>query len=187
MKANKILLIAQVIGMYVCHLPLYVIAICTLTNTFTDVPHFFEILSNIFFGVGIGIFPIGIALAIFSIISIFKGKESPSEVTMVSKLVLIPWFILNYIFCACLILGFLNPFFMIAIPFALAIMVCTTYYYMIVTSLPDIAWFIRILIKRKVKINALLIISVIFMFIFCLDIAGGIMFNAATKEARTIE
>lgn len=189
MKANKILLIAQVVGMYICHAPLYVLAVLALTNSsvLDNVPHLSEILVNIFVAVTIALIPLGIALAVCSIISIFKGKESPSEVTMVSKLVLIPWFILNFIFCACLLMGFLNPFFMIAIPFAFAIMVTTTYCYMIATSLPDITWFIRLLIKRKVKISALLIFSIVFLFFFCLDIVGGILFHVATKEVKTIE
>ena len=187
MKANKILLIAQKVGMYICHTPLYILAILTFTDVLNNVPHLSEILVNIFVAVTIALIPLGIALFVVSIISIFKGKESPSETTMVCKLVLIPWFILNFVFCSCLLMGFLNPFFMIAIPFAFAIMVSTTYCYMIATSMPDIAWFIRLLIKRKVKISALLIFSIIFMFIFCLDIAGGIMFHVATKEVKTIE
>ena len=188
MKANKILLILLAASMYLSHIPLYIAAIAI---EFIDE-------FNINFDIGtpllwtaLGLMCVTLVICtlilIFSVISVFKGKESPSKTTMIVKLALIPWYILNFAMCICVLGGMLNPFFLWGIPLTMFIMVSTTYLNMIASSLPDIAWFIRLLIKKKIKISAMLIVSIIFMFIFCLDIAGGIMNYIATKEVKTIE
>lgn len=188
MKANKILLILLASSMYLSHIPLYIAATAIF---FQDLFQFEGDLATPLFFTSLGLMAVTLAIAllilVFSIISVFKGKETPSKVTMIVKLALIPWYVLNFVICACIIGGMMNPFLLWGIPLMMVIMVCTTYINMLASSLPDIAWFIRLLIKRKIKINGLVITSMVFMFIFCLDIAGGIMFYIGTKEVETIE
>ena len=183
MKANKITLIAQTIGMYVMHLPLYIFLI--LFNI-PSAAEFFDKVSGplliSFFVLTALVFPICIINAVFSVITVFKGEESPSKVSMVVKLALIPWYIMNFIICICLLSGMLNPFLFLAVPIVAAILICSTYIYMFSTSLPDIVYFINRLIKKKLKINALIIVSLVFLFIFCLDIAGGVMYHIAMNK-----
>ena len=101
---------------------------------------------------------------------------------MIVKLALIPWYVLNFYLCIMLIAGFLNPWLMLATPIVAAILICSTYIYMLATSLPDIAYLIRTLIKKKIRIKTSLVFAVIFLFIFCLDIIGGLMFYIITKD-----
>ena len=174
--------------MYISHIPLYLMAlsISLPDNSFLGDNPGATLISLIFAGMSVAMV-VATLILIFSIISIFKGQYSPSKVTMIVKLALVPWYVLNFIISVCLCAGMLNPFLMLAIPIAIVIMVSSTYIYMIATSLPDIAWFIHILAKKKAKPTPLLIVSLVFLFFFCLDIAGGIMFEVATKETKQIE
>ena len=188
MKANKILLILLAASMYLSHIPLYIAAFAIF---FQDLFQFEGDLATPLFFTSLGAMGVTLVIAtlitVFSIISIFKGKESPSKVTMIVKCALIPWFVLNFALCVCILGGMMNPFLLWGIPAMMAIMVCATYINMLASSLPDIAWFIRLLIKKKIKISPMLIVSIVFLFIFCLDIAGGIMYYIGTKEVKTIE
>lgn len=188
MKANKILLILLAASMYLSHIPLYIAAFAIF---FQDLFQFEGDLATPLFFTSLGLMGVTLVIAtlitVFSIISIFKGKESPSKVTMIVKCTLVPWFVLNFVLCFCIIGGMMNPFLLWGIPAMMAIMVCTTYVNMLASSLPDIAWFIRLLIKKKIKITPQLIVSIVFLFIFCLDIVGGVMYYISTKEVKTIE
>lgn len=185
MKANKLLLIIQTIGMYAMHTPLYILFILLQCHVDDAI---LSKLSNpcliIFLVLSVLLLPVCALIAIFSIISIFKGEESPSKVTMIVKLALIPWYVMNFALCAVLLSGFLNPFLMLAIPLAMAIMSIVTYIYMIATSLPDIAFFINRLIKRKIRISGGIIVSLVFLFIFCLDIVGGVIYHLEMKRIK---
>lgn len=185
MKANKILLIITTAFMYVCHLPLYAMFIMAFANIPENVDLQNEIMKGLFgtfLSLNVLIIPLVIVIGVFSIISIFKGKESPTKTTMVCKLALIPWFVINFAMCVVLIAGLLNPFFMFAIPVLIPVMICTTYVYMLATSLPDIAWAIHSLIKREPINKGLLITSMVLQFFFCLDIAGAIMHYVAERN-----
>lgn len=188
MKANKILLILLAVSMYLSHIPLYIAALAIF---FQDLFQFEGDLGTPLFFISLGLMGVTLVIAtlitVFSIISIFKGKETPSKVTMIVKLALIPWFVLNFALCVCILGGMMNPFLLWGIPAMMVIMVFTTYINMLASSLPDIAWFVRLLIKKKIKISPMLIVSIVFLFIFCLDIAGGIMYYLGTKEVKTIE
>lgn len=178
MKANKTLLIVTTAFMYVCHLPLYTMFVLAFANIPANSDLQNTIMKNLFgtfLGLNALIFPLVIVIGVFSIISVFKGNESPTKTTMVCKLVLIPWFIINFAMCVVLLAGLLNPFFMFAIPVLIPVMICTTYVYMLATSLPDIAWAIHSLIKSEPINKGLLITSMVLQFFFCLDIAGAIM------------
>lgn len=62
------------------------------------------------------------------------------------------------------------------------LMICTTYVYMLATSLSDISWAVHSLIKREPINKGLLITSMVLQFFFCLDIAGAIMHYAAERN-----
>ena len=183
MKFNKITLIIQAVGMYVMHIPLYILFVLIFlpieSETVSAWTNYLLIAYLILLAI---VAPICLLNAIISIISIVKGKESPARCVMFVKLALIPWYIMNFAMCGILLAGFLNPFLMLAIPIAMAIMIMVTYMFMISTSIPDITDLIRLLIRRKVKISAALVFATIFLFIFTLDIVGGVMYYFLTKE-----
>ena len=188
MKASRITLIAQIVLMYIMDSPLY--AIMILMTTHLDDNLMSELIKGLliaFLVLSILIFPICMANAALSLISIFKGQYNPSKIVMICKLVLIPWYILNFIMCIMLIGGMLNPFMMIAIPIVICIEVIITYVYMISTSLPDIAYFFNRVFRKAISVNGLLIVSIVLLFIFCLDIVGGIMFYLSSAKNQKRE
>lgn len=138
-------------------------------------------LFYVYLGIMVALIPLFITSGVLSIVSIFKGKENPSKIVMICKLALIPWYILNFAMCFCLIGGMLNPFLFLAIPIVIAIMVSSTYLYMIFMSAPDICYFLHQIIKEKKKPDALTIISIVMLFIFCLDPVGGVIYYIKTK------
>ena len=183
MKATNITLIIQAVLMYLMQLPLTIILILIRFPINDDIlSKAVGVLFVIALVLSIVAFPICIVNAVFSIISIFKGEHNPSKVSMIVKFALIPWYILNFIICVCLLAGFLNPWLFLAVPIVACFLILFTYAYMISTGLPDVAYFINRLIKKKLKVNFPIILSIVFLFIFCLDIVGGLLFFIQTKK-----
>lgn len=186
MKTNRTLLYAQLIAMYAMHTPLYIILILFQM-------HREDILEQMVNGllwtsavILLLALPLCFVTAGFSIASVFKGDESPAKATMIVKLALIPWYIMNFIFCFVLVAGFMNPFLMIGIPLLIAVMMSTTYLFMLATGLPDMAYVIHRGWKERVKPNGLTITGLVFLFIFCLDILGGIFLHVGTKPNTSL-
>ena len=189
MKANKITLIIQTVAMYIMHLPLYALLIFMWTLKENDLQEpLMKAMFITFLVLALVIFPICILNYVLSIVSIFKGTYNPSKTVMICKLALIPWYIANLYICFAFVVSvFGNPFMFIGAPLAIAILVCTTYVYMLATSLPDVAFFINQMVRRKIKIRASFVFSLLFLFIFCLDIVGGIMFFVQTRENKNTQ
>ena len=186
MKANRVLLYAQLIAMYAMQTPLYAIMVLI---PFPET----EVLDNWVTGLLIAslvlailTFPLCLVTAGFSIASIFKGDESPTKATMIVKLALIPWYLLNFFFGFLLVAGFMNPFLMIGIPLLVGILSSFTYVLMLATGLPDIAYVIHRGWKQRIKPNGLTITGLVFLFIFCLDILGGIFLHVGTKPNTSL-
>ena len=119
------------------------------------------------------VFPLGILNFIFALIGLFKGMENPYEITFKVKLVLIPWYMINFFFGFMLFAAMLNPFLMMGIPVLIFIMCSITYIYTISTSLADYAYTIRSFIKRDIKKKGIAILAMIFLAMFCLDVIGS--------------
>lgn len=130
------------------------------------------------------VFLICIANIILSILSIFKGETDLSKTVMKVKLALIPWYVVNFLMGVLIVAIFFNPFLMIGIPVAVGILAGTAYFCMLSTSLPDVAYYIRrVFIKREEERTARRVFTVIFLFIFCLDVLGAILFRFQNKKA----
>ena len=181
MKA-KITMIIQTIGMYLTHLPLYVMLI---TLSIPKDPAFQDIFYRVLFYATLVMMalmiPVCILNAVVSIKSALKG-EDPTRVTMIAKLSLIPWYILNVVICVVIASIFFNPFMMIAIPFVVGFFVMVTYVLMICTSLGDMAYYLYNN-KRKVWRDSVgMILAFICLFIFCLDVIGAIVLYRRSKS-----
>ena len=138
MKANRIMLIVQAIGMYLMHIPLYIFFI---VEFFPGLHEDFVIglikAALILMAV---VIPICIANVILSVISIFKGDADISKTVMKVKLALIPWYALNFAMCFIIVALMLNPFTMVGIPAVVALLMGGTYICMVITSLPDVVF-----------------------------------------------
>ncbi len=183
MKVNKITLIAQAIGMYVMHIPLYIFFIVGLLSS-TDEAFVLGLIKTSLILMAI-VLPICIANAVLSIISIFKGNIDISKTVMKVKLALIPWYVINFAMCVILVAVMLNPFMMIGIPVVVALAIVAAYFCMVITSLPDVAYYLRkVFIEKEEQITSQKVVTIVFLFIFCLDIVGAIRFYRENKKTQ---
>jgi len=184
MKAKTTLTI-QTIGMYVMQLPLLVFLI---TSLMPMDPEFQEtmglVLLKAFLVLAAVMVLICILHAVVSVKSAIKGEEDPTKATMIAKLSLIPWYIVNLVLCIVFTSILLNPFMMVGIPIAIALFVWVTYMLMLSTSLPDIAFFVRKKIRKDASVDKATVVSVVLLFVFCLDVIGAILlFRRSEKPA----
>ena len=181
MKAQKATLIAQTIGMYLMHLPLYIFFILEFIGAGNE-----ELLKWILTATGIMmaiVIPICIANIVLSVMSVFKGKNDPSETVMKVKLALIPWYVINFAIGAVIVAIFFNPFMMIGIPVVIAALMGMAYFCMLATSLPDVAQYLRKVRKDKTeKLIGARVLPVVFLFIFCLDVVGSVILYRRNKK-----
>lgn len=180
MKSAKGSLIAQVIISYALQIPVFMLFTSIIAGIGSDA--FYEgcLIAGIVTLI-LGILG-SIINVIICIVRAAFDHASPYKVTFICKLVMIPWFIINFFLCLLIILGSLNPFLMIAIPVLLVIMVSNTYMVMLAISVPNVIYFLRNFIKNKEELTAWKVAAIIFHFIFCLDIAGSAILLATSKK-----
>ena len=178
MKASKPLLITQAILMYIAHLPFYIVLIGIRLIASEEADKVFGILLLVGLGLSILIMPIAIVNLIIAFISIFKGNTNPC----------LTWYVGNFLL-GLLVVGVMgNPWLFIGIPFVLAIIVCSTYMFMIGTSGYEMAYFINRMKKKEKPVTAWTIILLISLTIFTLDVASTIvLFIIDTKSRQKME
>ncbi len=185
MKANKILLILQTIGMYLMQSPLYVVMALSYANAPKEtLDAWVGPMMVTSLVLAVLLIPLCMANAVVSFVSVFAGRYSPTKVSMVVKLILIPWYVLNFLFAIILLSGFLNPFLVVAIPLVAVLLIGLTYFYMISTSFPDMAYLFYALPRGLIRSLPMAIVGFVFLFIFSLDVVGAILFHTAVKEAE---
>ncbi|MCF0117888.1 MAG: hypothetical protein HUJ61_07590 [Bacilli bacterium] len=178
-KSKKILLITQTIYMYLMQLPL---TLAILLARVYGINNTFEILFKTGLFMHLGMIPFVIINVIFGILDFIKpNQESISKTTLIVKIVLIPWYIMNFVICFLLVAGFLNPFLMLGLPLLLIILIGGTYINMLSTSIHVVVQTIRRIINKQLPMSTKLIIGIIFNFIFCLDFVGCILIRNEEK------
>ena len=184
MKINKTLVISQLVAMYISIILIYIPAIILLNNNnYTISNNPFNVMFIIGFAFTIIALLLSLAIIISSLIITIKGKsEDVSKFTLIIKLIAIPWYIANYVMWVLAVLGMLNPILFLAIPIVIALSMTGTYLFMISVSIHNLLPTFYLLIKKKIKLNPLLVIGIIFHFIFCLDILGAIFILINNKR-----
>ena len=171
--------------MYIMHLPLY--ATLIIMNVTMDAKlqgdliHALLVAALILMGIMV---PVCVLNIIVSLREALKGNVDPTKTTMIAKLCLIPWYVLNFIIGFSFTAIFFNPFMMFAIPVIAVLLISSTYILMISTSLGDIAYFLRSTAKKNGTVRPLLTVALICLFIFCLDVVGAIVFYKKSDEIR---
>ena len=183
MKNNKVLLIVQVVLMYLAQLPFYIGLILTKVPNNSQYDDLIIKLILIGFILTILILPIALVNAIMALISHIKGDYNPTKVTMISKLLLIPWYVMNFCLCVLIVVGFMNPWLMLFAPVVAFFLICMTYILMLSTSIFDIAYFFKRIRKKEIFADCLYIFTMIFLFSFCLDVIGSIIFYIRTNKS----
>lgn len=187
MKQCRLVLYIQLIAMYAMQIPLYVIMGLVRLPYSEEVDKVIAALLIASLVLALLSFPICIVNAIFSILSIFKGEESPSKATMIVKLALIPWYVMNFFFGFLLVGGFMNPWLIVAVPLLVGVLVGFTYVFMLSSGLPDMAYLLYRGWKYKEKPSGLVITGIVFLFFFCLDILGSVFIHFGTKQGKAGE
>lgn len=183
MKANKATLIAQTIGMYLMHIPLYIFFIVELFPGEHQSIAKGLLLALLILTVPVVL--ICVANIVFAVISIFKGETDPSKTVLKVKLALIPWYVINFVMCVVIVAVLSNPFMMLGIPAVIGLSLCMTYFFMLGTSLADVANYLRkVYVEKSEKPSKSRIVTVICLFIFCLDIVGGVAFYRQNERAK---
>ena len=177
--ASKIFILLGALSMYALQIGvLYPLRFVMRGESGTSIDPAF-VVGCIFAALLFGI--IGLILAIVAGVR----KEAPATVfSMVLKFMMIPFFILNFLFWAFFFLGTLNPFLIVASPFVILIGAFLTYLVVLMTSLPDV---IFTLIELRLYPNCpkkLFVIGLIFSFFFVLDVVGAVILHIAFKQAR---
>lgn len=182
MKAGKILLIIQAVFMYIAifmFIAAFAIAVAQETNPEAD--------SSVVQGLLIGKFvvnfiPLNLALVsiLIGFISIFKKPKDPTKYSMIIKLVLIPFYILNFIEWVILGIGTLNPFLFILGALLIVFGILFTYICMLATGIYNIGYVFGLI--KEGKANGLMIAALIFQFVYVLDIVGAIILYIENKK-----
>mgnify|MGYP003294118952 CR=1 FL=1 len=121
-------------------------------------------------------------LLIFSSINCAKQNANPCKDVFIVKCALIPFFIINFVFCIVGVSAALNPFLFLAIPVIIFIEVIHTYILTISTGIPSVLYSIKAIIKDKNKNRGLIITGIILSFFFCIDAIGALLLYLGSRK-----
>lgn len=119
---------------------------------------------------------------VFAFVSTLKPRQDMSKLTMICKIIQIPWYVFNFLICAMLFIGTLNPFLIFTAPIFLFFAILMTYSFMFSTSLPQAISYIRGILSKEIPFSILNVVASIFMFFFSLDLVGSILMYFQTKK-----
>ncbi len=186
MKANKVLIIIQTILMYLSILSLLSTAFVNKSGLEKEIISQINNILCISYLISLAIL---LLLCLVNIIlgalsTLHEVKDSTKAV-MICKIIQIPWFILNFVFCLIMIILMINPFLLIAAPIFLLLSVSSTYLFMFSTSSLDIFFLVK---SRKFFSSTTNLLSFIFLFIFVLDVLGSIFaYSSLKSEKKSIQ
>lgn len=183
MFASKILILIAVVVLYVMQmslaLPLFG-AVLWNTDQFGEMNNDRLILLLVLLGVALVIDFVSFILAIIGSV---KQEEPKTGMSILIKVLLMPFFILNICLWCMTVLGMLNPFLMFGIPLIICIGCILTYAYMFMTSWPEIIYMIIYTIKNKRSPKPAMVWGIILEFFFVADIIGCILIHRAYKKS----
>ncbi len=183
MKANKILMLIQTIGMYLSQVTILV-AFITLDITINTekVNAIADHLGDAYLicmGVLLLISLINIIVSLFYL---QKPAVNINRFAMNIKISQILWYIVNYILSLLVFLGMMNPLVWFAAPIYLVFAVLITYVYMLSTSMPLFLSYIRRMKWRKSASTVMNVLACISLFFFVFDVFGSIYLYLKDKD-----
>ncbi len=108
-------------------------------------------------------------------------EKPPLKMTLIIKLGLIPFFIVNFIFWAIMWIGTFNIFLIAFAPTVWAISLISTYLFLLVEGGPNIVYLIDSFFKKK---KIIYLICVIAHFIYLADIVGALVIYQYEKNNK---
>lgn len=180
MTKSKVILITQTVVMYLIQIPFYIcLILARLTNINFEICRILILVGLCF---NLLLIPVGMVAVAFAIHNLLADGQNPAWMTFIIKLVLIPWYCLNFLVCLLLVAGFLNPFLMLAIPLLIGLEVFITFTYMVCSSLQIVSYTIRQIIKKRIAVTPMVMVGIVFSFIFVLDIVGSYLLHTELKK-----
>lgn len=177
MLVSKILLILTVVVLYVMQMVIGIpILGLYLHKNFGNLN-----FKLIFILLGVSLV-LDLATFILSIIGSVKNEAPLTKISVVIKIVMIPFFCINLVLWLLLISGMLNPFLLFGIPFVGFVGICLTYAYMLMTGLPDVIYSIIVFIRNKKRPKLLVVLGDILCFFFLADVIGIFLIHGTFKK-----
>jgi hypothetical protein len=109
---------------------------------------------------------------VLALLNATKDVTMPYKTTMIIKLAMIPFYIINFFTWTIFIIGSLTPFFALFTPILITVSIVTTYFIMLSTGSQNIAYLFR---QFSINKNIFYIIYAVCHFIFCLDVIAAIL------------
>lgn len=163
----------------------FIAAVCVIGAAGESEPPAFSalIIAALVFGVLAGIF--GFLNLVFGIMQIFKPTGNVYKNTMIFKIALVPFFVIHFVLCMLMLLGFINPFLLPYLFVVVPVGIFLTYAAMFVTSAYNLGR-MAYLIKSGQKTPFELAVYIVFHFIFVLDVVGAVMLYAKYGKEQII-
>ena len=175
MKAAKILSIIQLVSMYLIQVLIVVMVMYYSRNAMINTIVAVTIVSVL----------VSIASAVVGLVQSAKGAGSETKFYCIMKFASVPFFIFNFIIYAGCVMGFMNPFLLLAIPLLILLGVSITYFWMICMSVPLFATVLFPKKRSKTPFTKMEIVALVFQFFFCLDVVGAVMLMKGLMIERT--
>ena len=147
---------------------------------FYDIPFglIFIVLAAMFL---LAAFVLGCVNLAFGIAQISGPKDGIAKTVMIVKLILMPFFVINFIIGFMTMAAFANPFLFMALWIVIPALCVMTYAEMLVTSSYNLGAMIH-RIRSKQNTFGELALFIISQFIYILDVVGAIIFYARQRN-----
>ena len=179
-KNPRFLIPLQASLMIAAQIPLFLLFVCGLydsENPISPGPILAVVAGGLFLATACGC-----AGLVLSLIWIRKRTDPPYRITLIVKLVLIPWYGFNFYYAFCFVAGSLNPFLMVFIPVEIVIAVCVTWFLMVLTGVQSVIHALKTLIGRRRKPSPAVIAGIVMHFIFVADVVGAFLLDRAFRD-----
>ena len=128
-------------------------------------------------------FTLGIILSAFSLRLINSDKLFDYKGVLIVKLVLIPYFVVNFVICFLLTAGFLNPFLFLGLIVLIPLMIVFTYLALLPATLLSTALSYGY-VKRGKAASAAVVPWQILEYFFVLDVISSAVLYVKAKKGR---
>lgn len=128
---------------------------------------------------------LGLLCLVFGVVNVFRESADPTKSTLICKLCLVPWYVVNFVFCALVVAGFCNPWLLVGIPVVIAVGCCLTWWTMFCTGVANLSYVVLLLRQGKLQVDTKLVLAIVFHFVFVLDIVGAFLLRDAIAKIPT--
>lgn len=183
MKISKIVLIIETVMMYLLHVPLWGIIVIAMFHA-ND-----SYLKTVSSNLGLVNRVSALILFVFAYADIFitmlnnrKIEGGNSEFTLIIKLVRIPWFIMNFVFCLLLSIGIVAGWMLPLLPTFLALAFLFSFLLCISSSLPESISFMKSMRKGEKELSVPNVILWVCLFVFVADVIASLLIVCNQKK-----